>query len=154
MIRLDPVSPEAAGALAAPLSQLHGICFPDEPWPSRAIAEIMAMSGFFGRVAWDDDAATGFALAQGLGEQCEILTLGVIPERRRAGIASALLASIFEEAQFRRARTLFLEVADDNIAARALYAARDFVQIGRRPNYYRRASGLVDALVLRLLLST
>jgi [ribosomal protein S18]-alanine N-acetyltransferase len=65
-----------------------------------------------------------------------------------------LLASVVVEAQRRGAQTLFLEAAEDNAAARALYAAQGFVQIGRRTNYYRRASGLVDALVLRLLLST
>lgn len=153
-LRLDPVLGEAAAALAAPLSELHYSCFPDDPWPPRAIAAVMAIPGFFGRVAREDDAAAGLALAQGLGEECEILALGVIPERRRAGIGSALLASIVVEALRRGARHLFLEVADDNIAARALYTARGFVQIGRRTNYYRRLSGLVDALVMRLLLST
>jgi [ribosomal protein S18]-alanine N-acetyltransferase len=114
----------------------------------------MAITGFFGRIGWEDDEASGLALAQGLGPECEILALGVVPERRRAGIGTALLASVVCEARRRGARNLFLEVADDNTAARALYAAGGFVQIGRRTNYYRRVSGLVDALVLRLLLST
>jgi ribosomal-protein-alanine N-acetyltransferase len=155
VIRLEPVRREAAEALSAALSQLHADCFPDDPWPPQAIAEIIEMIGVFGRIAGDDaEATTGLVLAQSLGEECEILTLGVIPARRRAGIGSALLASIIEEARQRGARTLFLEVAEDNIAARALYAAHGFVQIGRRANYYRRVSGLADALVLRLLLAT
>ncbi len=93
-------------------------------------------------------------MAQGLGQECEILALGVVPRQRRAGIGAALLASVVAEARRRGAQTLFLEVAEDNTAARALYAAQGFGQIGRRPNYYRRVTGLVDALVLRLLLST
>ena len=153
-LRLEPVSGEAAAALAAPLSCLHRACFPNDPWPPPAIAEITAIRGFFGRIAWEDEAAAGLGLAQGLGQECELLTLGVVPQRRRIGIGSALLASIVDEARRRRVRTLFLEVADDNIAAHALYEARGFVQIGRRANYYRRGSGLVDARVLRLLLST
>jgi [ribosomal protein S18]-alanine N-acetyltransferase len=152
--RLEPVSGTAAAALAASLSQLHHGCFPDDPWPPQAIAEIISIPGFFGRIAWEAAEAAGLALAQGLGEECEILALGVVPERRRTGIGSGLLESVVVEARLRGARTLFLEVADDNIAARALYGARGFVQIGRRPNYYRRVSGLVDALVLRLLVST
>ncbi len=114
----------------------------------------MAIAGFFGRIAWQDDNAAGLALAQGLGEECEILALGVLPERRRTGIGAALLESVAADARCRDARALFLEVAEDNIAARALYAACGFVQIGRRANYYRHTSRLVDALVLRLLLST
>jgi ribosomal-protein-alanine N-acetyltransferase len=152
--RLDPVCGEAAAALAEPVSRLHAICFPDDPWAPRAIAEIMAIAGFFGCILWECDDAAGLALAQGLGEECEVLALGVVPARRRRGLGSALLAALVDEARRRGARALFLEVADDNTAARRLYAARGFVQVGRRANYYRRAAGLVDALVLRLLLST
>jgi ribosomal-protein-alanine N-acetyltransferase len=114
----------------------------------------MGIAGFFGRVALVDDEPAGLALAQSLGEECEILTLGVAPRHRRAGIGSALFASIAAGAGRGGARRLFLEVASDNTAARALYAAHGLVQIGRRRNYYRRGTALVDALVLRMLLST
>ena len=140
--------------LAEPLSKLHAACFPEDPWSPRAIAEIMGIAGFFGWVAWSQEAPAGLALGQCLGEECEILALGVVPERRRTGIGSALIRSVAHEARRRGARRLFLEVASDNSAARALYSARGFVQIGHRANYYRRAGGLADALVLRLLLST
>ncbi|HJU19388.1 MAG TPA: PCRF domain-containing protein, partial [Stellaceae bacterium] len=48
---------------------------------------------------------------------------------------------------------LMLEMAEDNTAAAALYAAHGFVPIGRRPRYYRRGRHFVDALVLRLRLA-
>jgi ribosomal-protein-alanine N-acetyltransferase len=152
--RLEPVAREAATLLATPLSQLHHACFPDDPWPPQALAEIISLRGFFGQIVWEDDEPAGLALAQDLAAECEILSVGVVPGRRRGGIGAMLLSALVEEAARRRARTMFLEVAEDNSAARALYAASGFVQIGRRTNYYRRASGLVDALVLRLLLST
>ena len=185
MIHLEPLRRETVELLAAPLSQLHAACFPDDPWSPRAVAEIAAMIGVFGRIAYENSAATttrdkqrslasdsgpcgfeplrpgdtggqltGLALAQSFGAECEILTLGVVPAHRRAGIGSALLASVIKEARCRGARMLFLEVAEDNHAARALYAGYGFVQIRRRANYYRRLTGLVDALVLRLLLVT
>jgi ribosomal-protein-alanine N-acetyltransferase len=153
-LRLERLPDAMAGTLAESVSKLHAACFPEDPWPPRAIAEIMAIAGFFGWLAWCGELAAGLALGQGLGEECEILSLGVVPERRRAGIGSALVAAVADDARRRGARRLFLEVAGDNSAARALYAARGFVQIGRRANYYRRAGGLADALVLRLLLST
>jgi ribosomal-protein-alanine N-acetyltransferase len=155
VIRVEPVQRKAAGALSKALSQLHASCFPDDPWPPQTIAEVIEMIGVFGRIASDDaETITGLALAQSLGEECEILTLGVVPKRRRGGIGSALLAAVIAETRRRGARTLFLEVAEDNTAARALYGSHGFVQIGRRANYYRRVSGLADALVLRLLLAT
>jgi [ribosomal protein S18]-alanine N-acetyltransferase len=147
--RLEAVSGEAAEAVTVPLSVLHRACFPEEPWEPQALAKIMAIVGFFGRIAWEDDAPAGFALALDLGGECELLLLGVVPGRRRAGTGSALLAAICEEMLRRGGHSVFLEVAADNAAARALYAAGGFVQIGRRLNYYRRAAGPVDALVLR-----
>jgi [ribosomal protein S18]-alanine N-acetyltransferase len=147
--RLEAVSGEAAGELAAPLSMLHRTCFPEEPWEPQEMAQIMAMAGFFGCMAWEDDEPVGFALALDLGGECEILALGVVPGRRRAGTGSALLAAICEEALRRDGNSVFLEVAADNAGARALYAVGGFVQIGRRRNYYRRPGGPVDALVLR-----
>ncbi len=113
------------------------------------MARIIAIGGFFGYLAWEKDEPSGLALALDLGGECEILALGVDPRRRRSGTASALLTALGDEVLRRGGHSIFLEVAADNGAARALYAGRGFVQIGRRPNYYRRAAGPVDALVLR-----
>jgi ribosomal-protein-alanine N-acetyltransferase len=45
---------------------------------------------------------------------------------------------------------VLLEVAEDNVAARALYGAAGFLEVGNRPAYYRRRSGpTVAALTLR-----
>jgi [ribosomal protein S18]-alanine N-acetyltransferase len=128
---------------------LHRACFPEDPWPAAEMARLMAIAGFFGRVAWACDEPAGFALALDLGGECELLALGVAPARRRAGIGSTLLTAICDEALRRGGCAVFLEVAADNVAARALYAGNGFVQIGRRSNYYRRAAGRADALVLR-----
>ncbi|MFA4893699.1 GNAT family N-acetyltransferase, partial [Brevundimonas sp.] len=55
------------------------------------------------------------------------------------------------EAAARGARRLFLEVAEDNEAARALYGRAGFSEAGRRPRYYARADGSRrDALLLAL----
>jgi [ribosomal protein S18]-alanine N-acetyltransferase len=143
--RLERVSNVRAG----PLSMLHRACFPEDPWNSREIAEIMTIQGSFGRIAWADEIPAGFALALDLREECEILSLGVLPEWRRAGIGSALLDSVSSEARARGAECIVLEVAVDNSAALALYTARAFVPVGHRRNYYRRVSSRIDALVLR-----
>jgi [ribosomal protein S18]-alanine N-acetyltransferase len=147
--RIEPISPAMAGAL----SILHRACFREDPWDTPAIVGIMGIPGFFGWIAWEDEQPIGFVLASDLGEECEILSLGVLPEQRRAGSASALLASVCAEAKQREARSVVLEVAADNKAARGLYAARGFVSVGYRPNYYRRGGRRVDALILRLTLA-
>lgn len=143
------IKPLPAGA-ALPLSRLHRLCFPDDPWDRAACGEILAIPGCFGFLAWQEETPAGFVLALATGEVCEVLSLGVLPERRRDGIATALLAAVVREAQRCGSRALLLEMAEDNTAAAALYAARGFVAVGRRARYYRRGRDAVDAVVLRL----
>lgn len=112
------------------------------------------MPGGFGILAWQGESPIGFVLALDLRGECEVLSLGVVPERRRRGAGAALIAALAQEARRRGAQSLVLEVAEDNIAAAALYAACGFVAIGRRPDYYRRFGHFVDALVLRLRLDS
>ena len=82
--------------------------------------------------------------------EAEILTIAVDPAARRQGIATRLLATFLAEARARNAESVFLEVATDNAAARALYAAAGFRTAGVRRDYYLTPQGhRVDALVLR-----
>jgi [ribosomal protein S18]-alanine N-acetyltransferase len=150
--RIEFLTPQAARLLAHPLSRLHHAVFIDDPWNSKAICEIAGLVGFFGLIAWEGAEPVGFAFAFGPGDEYEIAALGVTPERRRAGIGADLLDAVCSEALRRGARTVVLEVAADNAAARALYAARGFVRAGRRRGYYRRAGQAVDAQLLRLAL--
>jgi [ribosomal protein S18]-alanine N-acetyltransferase len=147
--RIEPPFRGAAG----PISLLHRVCFPEDPWDAEAIEQIMGIPGFFGRVAWANDAPVGFALALALGEEAEIVSLGVLQDHRRCGMGSAMLDAIFGEARLRGADRIVLEVALDNEAARALYAERGFTVVGSRRNYYRRAERWVDALILRMRLA-
>ncbi len=148
-VSLTPLPPGAA----VPLSLLHAACFPDEPWDAAALGRILALAGCFGWVAWRQDEPVGFILARDLGEECEILSLGVVPQWCRRGIGAALLRAACGEARQRALRSMVLEVAADNGAARHLYTACGFVAVGRRPRYYRRRDGLADALILRLALA-
>lgn len=132
-----------------PLSLLHRACFPDEPWEADVLERILTLSGAFGLCAWQGDLTVGFVLARDLGGETEILSIGVLPERRCGGIARALLDAVFAEAERRGGDSVVLEVAADNEPARRLYAGLGFVAVGRRPRYYSRGSGLIDALILR-----
>jgi ribosomal-protein-alanine N-acetyltransferase len=82
-----------------------------------------------------------------VGDSAEVLTVGVIPAARRRGIGRRLLRALLTEASARGAREAFLEVRVDNLAARRLYAADGFAQVGRRRGYYD--AGRVDAVVMR-----
>lgn len=138
------------GAAAEAMARLHLACFPDEPWDGPSFARLLNLPGCFGHVAWDGDEPVGFVLARDLGTECEVLSLGVVPQRRRRGIGRELVGAVIADASHRGLASVVLEVAVDNDAARRLYAEPGFAQVGRRPRYYRRPDGLADALILRL----
>jgi ribosomal-protein-alanine N-acetyltransferase len=132
---------------AAALAAVHGAAFPpSEAWGEQAIALQLGLPGVFGLI----DAAGGMVLARIAGHEAEVLTLAVVPASRRRGLGGALLDETLREIRDRGARVVFLEVSEVNQAARALYAAAGFVEVGRRRRYY--ADG-ADALVLRAALS-
>ena len=114
----------------------------------------MAIPGFFGHMAWQEETPVGFLLALHLGDECEILSLGVVPEKRRTGIASMLLHSLCAAARLRGAASVTLEVAQDNAAACDLYAKHGFTKVGRRRHYYSRERNVIDALILRRVVVT
>ena len=97
----------------------------------------------------DDEIELGFLVLRVAADQAEIITLGVVPSARRTGIATALLSAAEAEAADKGAVEVFLEVASDNAAARALYEKAGYRRVGCRPRYYlRRDQSRVDALVL------
>jgi len=92
---------------------------------------------------------TAFIIASFAADQAEILTLVTDPKLRRSGFARQLLAASETEFRARGGDIVFLEVAEDNIAAIALYKSCSFKPLGRRPAYYRRENGRVAALTFR-----
>src|ERR1700760_3510376 len=102
--RIEPLSHGTAG----PISLLHHACFPEDPWDAGAIEQIMAIPGFFGLVGWAKTTPVGFALALALGEEAEIVSLGVLPDHRRCGIGSAILNAVCCDARLRGARRVVL----------------------------------------------
>ena len=131
--------------VAARLAALHAEAF-DAPWDAAAFESLLGQAGV--HLA---EAPDGFILMRTVADEAEILTLAVRPAARRRGIGADLIARGAAGAAARGATRLFLEVADDNAAARALYARAGFAEAGRRPRYYARADGSRrDALLLAL----
>ena len=144
----------AGPAEAAVLAALHAACFPDQPWDGSAMAEILALPGSLALLALQDGLPVGFALGRLMADEAEVLSLGVLPARRRRGAGRALIAALSRQAGGLGARALYLEVAADNQAAQALYRALGFEESGRRRAYYRNGAGpAVDALLLRRALT-
>lgn len=136
--RLAPID---AGWLAL----LHAAAVPPaEAWDEAAMAGLLRQPATLGLAA---DAAAMLLLSRA-ADEAEVLTLAVHPAHRRQGLARALLLAGI--AACAEAQAVFLEVAENNDPARALYAGLGFQAVGRRPRYYADGG---TALVLRRGLS-
>ena len=83
-----------------------------------------------------------------IGPEAELLTLATDPAARRQGLARTLMARFEAEARARGAQTLFLEVAENNVPALALYSGCGYARAGRRPAYYRMENAQPVAALL------
>ena len=144
---VEPLAARDVDRVAA----IHDACF-DEPWSGDMIRRVLATAGAFGLVAraGAGGPVAAFALARLVVDECELLSLGVAPRRRRQGFGAALLDAAIARAAALRARHFFLEVGEFNTAARRLYESRGMSVVGRREDYYALAGGgAMDALTMR-----
>lgn len=129
----------------AEMARLHAACFTTpRPWTEAEFAGLLAEPSVFALTR-----PGAILLGRAIAGEAELLTLAVDPAARRQGLAHALVQDFLAEARARAAESAFLEVAEANAPARALYAAAGFAQAGRRRGYYRLpGGGAEDALVL------
>lgn len=166
----DPSAPPSAPGLSTPtdagavdsgatasspppsddLAGLHAACFTTpRPWSAAEIDDLLAQ-----RFVFLVQAPSGFLLGRVIADEAELLTVAVAPGARRQGTGRHLLEEFAQTARTRGAGTAFLEVAEDNRAALALYAAAGWRESGRRRGYYLQPDGQRrDALVLTLTLA-
>jgi ribosomal-protein-alanine N-acetyltransferase len=143
-------APERAEEIAA----LHAKLF-TPPWDTKAVRGLLEHPAATSlvAVAGSPKAVIGFVIGQLAADEAEILSIGVAPNWQRAGVASGLLQGLSRAARRGDAKRIFLDVAEDNEAALALYRKLGFLEAGRRKSYYQRpGSRPVDALTLVLTL--
>jgi len=96
-----------------------------------------------GLIAVKDTLQVGHLIYAHVIDELEILTIAVDDDHRRQGIARKLIE---RASALTSARVMHLEVRQSNKPAIALYRGLGFLEVGRRPAYYRCGE---DALVMR-----
>ena len=129
------------------LAAIHADCF-DNAWSHQEIGELLISPGVFSWIAEFQSEPAGFIVGRAVADECEILTLGVLPPYRRYGIAGRLLDKLSRDVSDLAIAKIFLEVAENNEAAINLYRGVGFNEISRRKNYYNNQNGRLDALIL------
>lgn len=130
----------------AQIAELEKLCF-SEPWSENSIATELTNPLSAWLVAMDGQTLAGYVGSQSVMGESDMMNIAVTPQYRRQGVAQALVEALVAHLKERENISLTLEVRVSNAPAIALYEKLGFVQVGRRPNYYR--SPKEDALILK-----
>jgi ribosomal-protein-alanine N-acetyltransferase len=147
--RAEPALSEAGPRDAAACAKLHAASF-RRGWSDGEFEQLLLDRNVVAHRAMAGSAFHGFILSRLAAGEAEILSVAVAMARRGKGLARALLNLHLRRLAGVGARTVFLEVDEDNVAARRLYARAGFREVGRRTGYYQQDTGsAATALVLR-----
>jgi ribosomal-protein-alanine N-acetyltransferase len=126
--------------------------FPYSPWSASQYKEEFSSPTRHFVVALDqEESIIGYAGVFAPGDtEADILTVGVVPNRRGQGIAKALMALLTDWANAQGSTAMMLEVKTDNHEAIGLYESLGYLKLNVRKDYF--GAGL-DAQVMRLELS-
>ena len=132
---------------AAALAATHRAAFTHtRPWTAAELSSLLTQRG----VILCGDARS-FVIARVIADEAEILTLATHPDFQRQGRACAVLDEFLGTCKSLAVTSLFLEVAENNQPAKALYLKTGFEKVGHRPQYYDGTNGAkIGADVLRL----
>jgi len=129
------------------LASVHKDCFPVY-WKEAEVAEMLLTSGTKAWVARAGEPI-GMLMTRAQFEQAEILTIAVSPKAQKKSVATQLVLEAERDLASFGVKKIFLEVAENNIAAQALYEKLGYSESSRRKGYYKQADGsAIDALVM------
>jgi [ribosomal protein S18]-alanine N-acetyltransferase len=146
------ISYRAAIQLDLPvLVSMERVLFADSPWTTGQFKEEfkgVPNSRYFIVATNEQDQIVGYAavLVVAPGVEADVLTVAVLPEYARQGIATHFMAELEKWSQSKEASAMMLEVGVENTGAIALYEKLGYQSISTRKNYYGHG---LDALVMR-----
>ena len=140
-MNVRPATADHVGVVA----QLEVELFAADAWSQESVTEELTGPRRLAFVACDDDEVIGYAVGMKVDDVLDLHRVAVVPAARRAGTGRALLEAVLRTGRKAGARRMLLEVSAGNEAALQFYAGTGFVQVDRRPHYYRDGT---DALVL------
>ena len=128
------------------IAELEKRCFND-PWSEASIASEVDNRLSLWFVATENSQVIGYVGSQTVLGETDMMNIAVHSEFRKQGIGTALINHLIKELKLRGSHSLMLEVRASNISAISVYKNLEFIEVGRRKNYYRNPKE--DALILR-----
>ena len=147
--RGEPALSEATPHDAAAIAALHGKSF-HRGWTDSEIESLLVDRSVIAHRATVGPSLVGFILSRMAADEAEILSVAVAPARRGRGLSRRLLDLHLRRLAGIGMHRVFLEVDEDNMPARRLYARAGFRDVSRREAYSQDRPGRsAAALVLQ-----
>jgi len=116
------------------------------PWSRSMFASELAKPASICIGAFEGDELVGYVINSRYVDAWHVMNVAVDPDRRRRGVASALLEDLFEQTRDDERRGYTLEVRISNEGAIRLYERLGFEPRGLRRGYY--TDNREDALIM------
>jgi [ribosomal protein S18]-alanine N-acetyltransferase len=141
----SPAGPRDARAMAA----LHATSF-QRGWSEDEFEKLLLERNVVADRITRGTSLVGFILTRMAADEAEILSIAIASSERNQGLGRRLLDMNMRRLAGLGVRSVFLEVAQDNLPGRKLYQRAGFREVGCRNAYYDHGS--IDksaALILR-----
>ena len=113
------------------------------PYSEAVLSEMLRNPNCLALKVMDEGVVAGYISGQFVIDEFNINNVVIKEEYRRKGYAAALITETIERCKKEKVTKLYLEVAQDNFAARELYAKFGFKFSYERKKYYGDQSALV-----------
>jgi [ribosomal protein S18]-alanine N-acetyltransferase len=123
---------------AAAIAVLDATLFGADAWTVEQVLEELTGAGRSGWLAGSTTEVDGYVITWDSGDVVDLQRIAVHPARQRSGLATELIKAALVDVD-----RMLLEVAEDNEAALAFYRQCGFVEIDRRPRYYRSGAAAI-----------
>lgn len=123
---------------ATSIAVLDAVLFGTDAWSVEQVLEELTGAGRRAWLAGSAGDVDGYVITWDNGDVVDLQRIAVHPARQRGGLASELI-----DAALAGVDRMLLEVSEHNEAALAFYRQRGFVEIDRRPRYYRDGAAAI-----------
>jgi [ribosomal protein S18]-alanine N-acetyltransferase len=134
---------------AAALAEIHGASF-HRGWGEDEFERMLTERNTLVHRLRMGRKIIGFSVSRLGADEAELLSIAVAGTHRGRGLSNGLLLTHLGHLAGRGVRKVFLEVEENNQAARRLYQKTGFSVVGRRERYYQQSDGeALNALLMR-----
>lgn len=126
---------------AAAFARLHAASF-HRGWSEHEFEQLLAERNVLTHGLRVGRIRSGFIMSRLAADEAEILSVVVASNQRGRGLSRDLLRTHLSQLAALGIRKVFLEVEENNVPARRLYARAGFRDVGFREGYYQGAGSV------------